>query len=218
MCSQGMATNVPLTQRQREIIDFIRSCQRRDGVIPSRREIQARFGFASPNAVTKHIEALERKGVLSSGNGRARSIVFHFKDRHSDEMLPPSFSEIPVYGTIPAGNPVLGEQESDACLRVELESLGLPRGPRIFALKVRGNSMTGAGILDGDIVILELKPPYSGQIVAALIDGESTLKTYIVRNRRPFLRAENPQYPDLIPAHELVIQGVMIGLLRLPNL
>jgi repressor LexA len=74
--------------------------------------------------------------------------------------------------------------------------------------------MIGAHIVDGDIVVLEFKPPSHGRVVAALIDGECTLKTFLVRGGKPFLRAENPKYPDLIPARELVIQGVMVALLR----
>ena len=85
---------------------------------------------------------------------------------------------------------------------------------RLFALRVRGDSMTGAGILDGALVFVTPREPHSGQIVAALIDGESTLKRFLVQRSRPFLRAENPRYPDLLPATELVIQGVMVGLLR----
>ena len=74
--------------------------------------------------------------------------------------------------------------------------------------------MVGAHILDGDLVVLELKPPAHGNVVAALIDGDSTLKTFLMQNGHPFLRAENPKYPDLIPAQELVIQGVMAALIR----
>jgi repressor LexA len=74
--------------------------------------------------------------------------------------------------------------------------------------------MTGAHIVDGDLVILELKPPHDGAIVAALLDGEATLKRYVVRNGRPFLKAENPRYPDLVPAQELVIQGVLRAVVR----
>lgn len=99
-------------------------------------------------------------------------------------------------------------------MRVELDTLGIPKNARTFALKVRGDSMIGAHILDGDIVILELKLPSHGRVVAALIDGESTLKTFLVRAGKPYLRAENPNYPNLIPAQELVIQGVMVALLR----
>jgi len=74
--------------------------------------------------------------------------------------------------------------------------------------------MTGAGILSGDIVVMEFKEPKSGDIVAALIDGETTLKRYVVQRGRPFLKAENPNYPNLIPAQELVIQGVQVALVR----
>jgi repressor LexA len=74
--------------------------------------------------------------------------------------------------------------------------------------------MIDAHICDGDTVILEFREPKKGDVVAALIDGETTLKRYVVHDRKPYLQAENPDYPDLIPARELVIQGVMIGLLR----
>ena len=74
--------------------------------------------------------------------------------------------------------------------------------------------MSGAHIVDGDLVVLELRPPHDGAIVAALIDGEATLKRYLVRNNRPFLKAENPRYPELVPAQELVIQGVLRAVVR----
>jgi repressor LexA len=84
-----------------------------------------------------------------------------------------------------------------------------------FALRVRGDSMIGAHIVDGDMVILEnAKDVHDGDIVAALIDGETTLKRYVVERGRPYLKAENPRYPDLVPARELKIQGVMVSLLR----
>ena len=85
---------------------------------------------------------------------------------------------------------------------------------KLFALRVRGDSMIDASILDRDIVFLTPREARPNDIVAALIDGESTLKRYLVQRGRPFLRAENPRYPDLVPATELVIQGVMVGLLR----
>jgi repressor LexA len=90
----------------------------------------------------------------------------------------------------------------------------LGRTARAFALKVRGESMIGANICDGDVVILEVKEPRSKDIVAALIDGETTLKRYVVDKGQPYLRAENPSFPDLIPANELIIQGVMQALIR----
>jgi repressor LexA len=94
-------------------------------------------------------------------------------------------------------------------------SLGLRPTARTFALEVRGDSMVGRHILEGDYVILEHGvTPRSGDVVAALIDNESTLKTFVIDKGKPFLRAENPRYPNLVPAQELVIQGVMVALIR----
>src|SRR5437764_12709509 len=85
----------------------------------------------------------------------------------------------------------------------------------MFAPKVRGDSMVNALLLDGDIVILDdRKEARNGDIVAALIDGETTLKRFIIEHGRPYLRAENPRYPEQRPAHDLRIQGVMVSLLR----
>ena len=198
------------TDRQQEILDFIREQQSSRGVTPSRAEIQEHFGFASPNAVTEHLKALERKGALLRGaKNTARGLVL--TDTYRDRPM----VEIPIYGTIPAGLPADEQQEPDGCIAVDVETLRLPKGARVFALKVRGDSMIGAGILPGDVVVLEFREARNGEVVAALLDGETTLKRYVVQRGRPFLKAENPRFKDLIPAHELVIQGVQIGLLRL---
>jgi repressor LexA len=122
---------------------------------------------------------------------------------------------IPIFGTIPAGLPGDERQQPDGCISVDLETLRLPKGARVFALKVRGESMIGAGILSGDIVVFEFREPRNGEIVAALLDGETTLKRYVVQKGKPFLKAENPKFQNLIPAQELVIQGVQVALLRI---
>jgi repressor LexA len=198
------------TDRQQEILDFIREQQSSRGVTPSRAEIQEHFGFASPNAVTEHLKALERKGALHRGaKNTARGLVL--TDTYRDRPM----VEIPIYGTIPAGVPADERQEPDGCISVDVETLRLPKGARVFALKVRGDSMIGAGILPGDVVVMEFREARNGEVVAALLDGETTLKRYVVQRGRPFLKAENPRFRDLIPAHELVIQGVQIGLLRI---
>lgn len=198
------------TDRQQEILDFIREQQSSRGVTPSRAEIQEHFGFASPNSVTEHLKALERKGALHRGaRNTARGLVL--TDTYRDRPM----VEIPIYGTIPAGLPADERQEPDGCISVDVETLRLPKGARVFALKVRGDSMIGAGILPGDVVVLEFREARNGEVVAALLDGETTLKRYVVQRGRPFLKAENPRFKDLIPAHELVIQGVQIGLLRI---
>jgi repressor LexA len=196
------------TERQQEILDFIRDQQTSRGITPSRAEIQEHFGFASPNAVTEHLKALEKKGALQRSANTARSLVL------ADTYLDRPMVEIPIYGTIPAGLPADERQEADGCISVDVDTLRLPKGARLFALKVRGDSMIGAGILSGDVVVLEFREARNHEIVAALIDGETTLKRYVVQRGKPFLKAENPRFPNLIPAQELVIQGVQVALLR----
>jgi repressor LexA len=103
---------------------------------------------------------------------------------------------------------------------LDVRSVNASKNAKTFALRVRGDSMIEAHILDGDIVILEdRKDAQNGDIVAALIDGETTLKRYIMEHGRPYLKAENPLYPNLVPARELRIQGVMVSLVRrqIPN-
>ena len=167
-----------------------------------------RFGFSSPATVSSHLDLLEKKGAIRREPGRARNIVL-VNHRPRPKML-----EIPVFGAIPAGFPDSQEERIERCITVDPDLIQLPSNSRTFALEVRGDSMIGAGILDRDMVIMELAEPRNGEIVAALIDGYVTLKRYLVQKGKPFLRAENPKYPDLIPAHELVIQGVFRALIR----
>jgi repressor LexA len=197
-----------LTVRQQEVLEFIRQQQRKTGFSPSSREIQAYFGFQSQTAAMNHLRALEKKGVIKRTPGKARSTV----DPNFGFLT--GLRSIPILGQIPAGMPIDTSELSDASLAVDLAAFGVQDQAEVFAVKVRGDSMIGAQIADGDTVILQKRLPKNGDIVAALIDGESTLKRYLLDHREPFLRAENPAYPDLLPAAELTIQGVMIGLLR----
>ena len=197
-----------LTARQQEVLDFIRRQQQQTGFSPSSREIQEHFGFQSQTAAMNHLRALERKGVINRTPGKARSAVdpnFRFLSR---------LRPIPVLGQIPAGMPSETAEWSSSRIGIDLAAFGVESGAEVFAVRVRGDSMLGAQIADGDTVLLQKRIPKNGEIVAALIDGESTLKRYLLDQGEPFLRAENPLYPDLLPAAELVIQGVMIGLLR----
>jgi repressor LexA len=176
--------------------------------MPSTREIQHYFGFASQTAAMSHLRALERKGVIQRLPGKARAVIF------PDELDRGEIIDIPIYGSIAAGMSQDVEQERQGCISLDVTALGISRNSRTFALKVRGNSMIDAHICSGDTVILEFKEPRKGDIVAALIDGETTLKRYVVEKGKPFLRAENSDFPDLIPAQELIIQGVLIALMR----
>jgi len=198
-----------LTSRQQEILNFLRECVDERGSAPSLREIMARFGFTSPATVSGHLDLLEKKGAIRRALGRSRNIIL------GDQKPRAKFVEIPLYGMIPAGMPDGREQQAERCLTIDPETIEIPKNARTFALEVRGDSMIGAGILDRDVVIMELAEPRNRDIVAALIDGDVTLKRYLVQRGRPFLRAENPQYPDLIPAQELVIQGVFRALIRI---
>jgi repressor LexA len=197
-----------LTARQQEVLDFIRRQLEVTGFSPSSREIQAHFGFQSQTAAMNHLRALERKGVINRTPGKARSAV----DRNF--RLLPRLRAIPILGQIPAGMPSEASESTGFNLGVDLAAFGVERGAEVFAVRVRGDSMIDAQIADGDTVLLQKRVPKNGEIVAALIDGESTLKRYLLDHGEPFLKAENPLYPDLLPAAELVIQGVMIGLLR----
>jgi len=200
-----------LTRRQQQVLEFIQRSQQTTGTTPTMREIAAHFEFRSPRAASDHVAALRKKGFLSSEPGLARSLrvvspLQNFRRRVVD---------IPVFGSIPAGFAERKEQEAKGCVSIDIGTLGIKPGPRTFALEVRGDSMIGKHIVDGDLVVVEHgQTPRHGDVVAALIDGESTLKTFLSDKGKPQLRAENPKYPKLIPANELVIQGVMVALIR----
>ena len=198
-----------LTTRQQEVLDYISEAQAQTGVMPSTREIQEHFGFASQTAAMNHLRALERKGVIQRLAHKARAVAVVSALRREPIM------DIPVFGTIAAGMAEAVEQEESlGTVSIDAVSAGLRRGQPIFALKVRGDSMIDAQIADGDLAVFELREPRHGDIVAALIDGETTLKRFLMRGGSPYLKAENPRYPDLVPVGELAVQGVMVALIR----
>lgn len=202
---------INLTQPQQRVLDFIQAEVQAGRPVPTLREIAAHFGFRSHRAAACHLEAIKRKGFLESQPGKARSLrpVSPLQKRRG------AVRDIPLFGSIPAGFAQDREQETEGCVSVDIESIGFKPTRQTFALRVTGDSMMGRHILDGDIVVLEHGPePRHGEIVAALIDGESTLKTFLRKNGKPYLKAENPKYPDLIPARELMIQGVFKALIR----
>lgn len=200
--------SIKLTTRQQEVLDFLKQNQREQGFMPSTRDIQRHFDFASQTAAMSHLRALEKKGAIIRKANKACGIGFP-EDMEREEIV-----DIPIYGSIAAGMAQDVDSEKDGCLSIDVSSLGVSGNARTFALKVRGESMIDAHICDGDTVILEFKEPRRGDVVAALIDGETTLKRYVVEDGKPFLRAENEEFPDLIPVRELVIQGVLVALLR----
>jgi repressor LexA len=198
---------IMLTERQRGILEFIQTEQREKGITPSTREIQHHFGFASQTSVMQYLATLERKGFLDRHARKARALI--------TPVQKVRITDIPIYGQIPAGMATLTEQTIEGHVSLDTRSVNASKNGRTFALRVRGDSMIDAHILDGDIVILEdRKDVQNGDVVAALIDGETTLKRYVMEHGRPYLKAENPMYPNLVPARELRIQGVMVSLVR----
>lgn len=201
-----------LTEKQEAIRKFVHDELTKGRPCPSRREIASHFGFASHNAANCHLNALIQKGVLLAEQGKVRALRLA-------ESFPgvkrSAVAEIPLFGSIPAGFGEDRDQEPDGCVSVDILSIGFKPTRNTFALRVKGDSMIGKFICDGDIVILEHGPePRNGEVVAALIDRKTTLKTFVQKGGKRFLKAENSKYPNLVPSEELVIQGVFKGLIR----
>ena len=197
-----------LTPPQREILAFIEErCEQ--GQAPSYREIQAHFGYKAVGTVQDHVKALIRKGLLEkpSGEGRrARSLV------PCRRSTPVGAKRLPIYGEIAAG-------PARDSVQLEIGSLvvGNDSARRSdFALRVVGDSMIGVGIFEGDYLIVERTPDArSGDIVVALLNGETTVKRYLEKKGRIFLVPENPRLkPIPVEGERFSIQGKVIGLQR----
>ena len=208
-----------LTSRQQEMLTFIERYEWQKGYWPSIREIQETFEFKSTNAVMGHLRALEKKGVIKRIPGQARTFRIHRPDNMEPSSIPEGATEvvnIPVMGAIAAGYPDRVEPAGEIDqLQVDIQSAGTFGRHRNFALQVHGESMIDAEIYDGDNVIVEPREPRDGDIVAALIDGETTLKRYVHKpGGPPYLKAENKLYPELYPITELTVQGVAKAVVR----
>lgn len=199
-----------LTAIQHKVFEFVKAQLLAGRSAPSHWELCAKFGWNSTRAAACHLDAIVKKGLLVAEKGKARSLRLPSMPDVLHQVI-----EIPLYGSIPAGFADDGEQQSDECVPVTIEGIGFKPTRNTFALRVSGDSMIGKHICDGDIVVLEHgADPRNGQIVAALIDRKSTLKTFVSKGGKTFLKAENPKYPNLIPSEDLMIQGVFKALIR----
>lgn len=197
------------TEKQEAILDYIREVQSSRGIPPSTREIQRQFGYASQNAVMNHLRGLAKKGAIEKIDDR----TWGLKARAVQGQL----FTVPIYGTIPAGRPTLEEQSSDEFIGIDPALFGLsPRHRRqLWALRVSGDSMIDAHIVDGDLALLERREPREGDIIAALInENTTTLKRLRYHRGAPVLHPENPRYPDIVPENGLECQGVLVGVIR----
>lgn len=194
-----------LTKRQAQVLGFIEEYLTENGFPPTVREVAARFGFRSPRAAHDHIKALERKGYLRPAQGRPRALG----------LVHPKGGGIPLLGRIAAGEPLLAVEESDEVLGLEPSFFG---SGRFFALRVRGESMIGEHIDDGDLVIIRAQETaQKGQIVAVLLGDEVTLKYYRPGPKGVEFRAANPNVKSIFVSSDQEpprILGIMAGLVR----
>lgn len=192
-----------LTARQQQILQLIRDAVSERGSPPTRAEIAQAFGFRSPNAAESHLRALARKGVISLDEGRARGI------RLTESP------GIPLIGRVAAGSPILADAHVQG--RYQLDpAMFSPRAD--YLLRVRGQSMRDAGILDGDLLAIHAtNEAVNGQIIVARLSEEVTVKRLKRLGSRVELLPENPEFlPIVIDTQRdpLVIEGVVVGLIR----
>lgn len=191
-----------LTERQSQVFEFIKSHIREEGISPTRSEIALALGFRSKTAAVDHLKALQRKGYIHLHNERSRGIKVLVED-----------DELPIIGNVAAGVPI--EAIENVEKRVPIPQ-GLFQSKPTYLLRVKGDSMVDAGILDGDLIAVQKSSSArEGQIVVARIDDEVTVKRLAIKNSGPVLMPENPAYkPIMVAPDELVIEGVFVGLIR----
>lgn len=199
-----------LTEKQRSILEYLVQYSDQHGYPPSIREIGAIFGIKSLRGVTVHLVALEKKGFIKR-ESTSRSIKVL---RVPLNMRSEPFVQLPLLGTIAAGAPLLAVENIEGEIPVPRAMVGNADGS--FLLRVRGDSMTGAHILDGDLVVIRQQPTAdNGDLVAALIGDEATVKRLQRRGRETFLMPANPAYqPIQMRSRDGMLIGKVIGLLR----
>jgi repressor LexA len=196
-----------LTPRQKEILDFIRAYRQKRGLSPTQREICEEFGYSSFGTLQKHIKLLLEKGVLVRDWNKRRSLVL------AEENKPAGAVEIPLVGRIAAGQPIEPEPEGETVAVPDV----LTRKGQNYVLRVNGSSMIDDGIHDGDFVVVNKREKASnGEMVAALLNGEATLKRfYREADGRIRLQPANERMsPIWVSEGDLKVQGVVVGLMR----
>ncbi|SDY49837.1 SOS-response transcriptional repressor, LexA [Micromonospora pattaloongensis] len=206
---------VDLTARQRRILEFIRDWVERYGYPPSVREIGEAVGLVSPSSVAYQLKELERKGFLRRDPNRPRAVDVRppseLVDDETVRAQRPTPAYVPMLGRIAAGGPILAEQAVEDVFPLPRELVG---EGEVFMLQVKGDSMVEAAICDGDWVVVRQQPTAnSGEIVAAMLDGEATVKTYRRRDGHVWLMPANPAF-DPIAGDDATIMGRVVAVLR----
>jgi repressor LexA len=201
-----------LPPRQQRILGVIGDWVVKHGYSPSTRQIGDAVGLRSSSSVSKHLASLEEKGFLRRSSTMSRAIdVRAFLQESPTRTSTDDSVTVPVVGDIAAGTPISAVEHVD-------DTLTLPRGltgrGTVFGLRVRGESMIDAAICDGDIVVVRQQTEaHSGQIVAAMIDDEATVKVYRRRNGHVYLEPRNPDY-EVIDGDRAVVLGIVVSVLR----
>lgn len=195
----------PITPKQKRLLDYIREFAEMRGYGPSQQEIAARFGFRSLGTVQNYLVRLERQGFLNRKWNARRALKVVESEAAG--------AELPLIGFVAAGRPIEAVSSPGS---VEVPPSMLRRGEN-FALRVRGDSMVGDGILDGDLVVVNRSATAeNGQTVVALVDGDATVKHFHKLGGRIELRASNPSVPTLVveSGRDFRIEGVVVGVIR----
>jgi repressor LexA len=201
--------NVEPTTRQKELLSFIVKQVREYNLPPSISEMATYLKVKSKNAVAKLLNSLERDGYIKT-SGKARGIEVL---KTLGESLEKGFMKVPLLGSIQAGVPHLAEEYIEEWINLPQS---LIKGRRdVFLLRVRGDSMINAGIYEGDLVIVRpTKEAKNNEIVVALLHDEATVKRFIQIKNRAYLKAENPEYKNIYPKEDWMIQGKVVGVIR----
>jgi repressor LexA len=197
-----------LTPHQRTTLNYIREFQRKRGYSPSLSDLAVAFGVRSKNAIAKVVNALVREKHLEKDpKGRIKIL------ENEEVSTGVAAFSLPLFGPIPAGFAAAAEEQAEELLTIE-DYLVRDRNAT-FLLRVKGESMLGAGINDGDLVVVERgKEPRVNDIVVGVLDGVYTLKRLRRDKGKFYLQAENPDYPDLYAMDELQVAGVVRGVIR----
>jgi repressor LexA len=200
-----------LTAKQQQLVAYLETHIARGENSPSLRQIAADLGV-SHTAVAQMLKTLQEKGIVRREGRYSRTV--HLLNRSGQPAGPQRWREVPIVGRVTAGLPMYAQQEWDGSLVID-ETLF--RGDNLFALRVRGDSMSGAGILDGDLVVCHPRQyAHNGEIVVALIDAEeATVKRFYRRRDHIELRPENPRFPVMrYDFCRILVQGKVVGLQR----
>ena len=202
-----------LTAEQQRVVSYILKYRSENGFPPTVREIAASLGYRSPNNVRQHLRLIEQKGFLRLLPGKARGIeitsALTAAEEYGDEQ-----QGVPLIGSVAAGTPITAIENVEGYVTLDRSIF---RGEGLFALRIKGDSMTGMGILNDDIVVVRKKSQAEpGEVVVVVIDGDATLKRFVKEGGAIKLRAENPAYRDIVldPGSSIQVAGKLVGVIR----